>query len=269
MQQFSFAHNIFADGDPFLKGFLGFSLFPSADARRNASNYEADVIYILGYRYAKFVSSRVIMTIGQHADKKVTIRPRPIPDPDPKVADVERLYNAEAEPANLRDAIRKGDPDPAPGKEVWEDKTVGTGYGSDVVITFNPGVYADAMGQAPVNMLGRSDYVLLHELVHAMSDVSGMRADRMGAPAGYDNLEEFTAIVVANVYISENGEGYGSLVGGHGGQTLPVLLTGSQAFYNRYSSYMEQVCLNHVWLAKELKKATGIKHNPFVYCTSV
>lgn len=269
MQQFSFAHNIFADGHPYIEGFLGFSLLPSAGARRNASNYEAAVINILGYQYAKFVSSRVLMAIGKHRDRKVTIRPRPIPDPDPKVAEVERLYNAEAVATNERDAIRKGDPDPAPGKEVWEDKTVGTGLGSDVVITFNPGVYADAMGQAPVNLVGRSDYALLHELVHAMADVSGMRADRMGAPAGYDNLEEFTAIVVANVYRSENGEGYGMLVGGHGGQTLPVLLTGSQAFYNRHSSYMEQVCLNHGWLAKELKQATGISHNPFVYCAGV
>lgn len=262
MQQFSFAHNIFADGDPYLKGFFGLSLLPSAEARRNKSNYEVAVINILGHQYAKFVSSRVIMTIGQHPNRQVKIRPRPIADPDPEESEESRLYNAEAVPTNRLDAIRKGDKNE-------EDKTVGTGTGSDVVIRYNPGIYADAMGQAPLNLVGRSDYALLHELVHALGDVSGVNAKRMAGPAGYDNLEEFTAIVVANVYRSENGEGHGILVGGHGGQKLPLLLTGGQAFYNRYSSYMQQVCANHPRLAKELKQATGISHNPFVYCTGV
>lgn len=252
MQQFSFAHNIFADGDPFLKGFLGLSLFPSAEARRNASNYEAVVIYILVHQYAEFVGSRVMMAIGKHRDRKVTIRPRPILDPDPKVPETEfsRLYNASAGATDPRDARSAGE-------------------GSDVAIMYNPGVYADAMGLAPDTTAGLSDSILLHELVHAMSEVSGVLADQMGAPTGYDNLEEFTAVVVANVSRSENGQGYPKLREGHGFGTLPVLLTGSQAFYNRYSSYMEQICANHPWLAKELKQATGISHNPFVYCTSV
>lgn len=268
MQQFSYTHNVFADGDTYLKGFLGLSLFPSSEAKRNASNYESVISYMLGALYGKFVSSRVLMAIGQHKNRKVVIRPRPIPDPTPTVADDERLYNATAAPADRCDAFPKGTDCPAPGKEPWEDKTKGTGIGSDVVVDFNPGVYADAMGQAPVNLLGRSDYVLLHELVHALSDVSGTNAGSMGAPTGYDNLEEFTSIVVTNVYISETGGGYGSLVGGHGGQRLPVLLTGSQAFYNRYSTYMNQVCSNHPWLTNELRKATGISHNPFIYCGS-
>ncbi|MGC2221915.1 MAG: hypothetical protein WA624_05885 [Methylocella sp.] len=156
MQQFSFAHNIFADGDPFLKGFLGLSLFPSADARRSASNYEADVIYILGNQYATFVGSRVMMAIGKHRNRKVTIRPREIPDPDPKVPEFTRLYNASADPTDPRDARSAGGPSPAPGQD-WDGKTVGTGFGSDVVIMYNPGVYADAMGQAPVTTAGLSD----------------------------------------------------------------------------------------------------------------
>ncbi|MGH6813313.1 MAG: hypothetical protein ACREDM_13585 [Methylocella sp.] len=272
MQQFSFTHNIYADGDLYLKGFLGFSLLPSSEARRNKSNYETDIVYMLGKLYAKFVSSRVLMAIGQHQNRTVTIRLRPIPDPNPEVAEVERLYNATTEPSDSADTFRQGDQFTpyVPGKEPWQvAPIVGTGKGSDVEISFNPGVYADAMGQAPLNLLGQSDYVLLHELVHAMSDVSATRASGMGGPAGYDNLEEFTSIVVANVYISEVGGGYGRLVGGHGGERLPLLLTGSQAFYNRFSNYMEQVCANHPWLAKQLKQATGIAHNPFVHCSGV
>jgi hypothetical protein len=64
MQQFSFTHNVCADGEPYLRGFLGLDWCPSAEAKRNASNYEAVIIYMLGQLYGKFVSSRVLIGIG-------------------------------------------------------------------------------------------------------------------------------------------------------------------------------------------------------------
>jgi hypothetical protein len=198
----------------------------------------------------------------------VIIRPRPIPDPDPKVLDDVRLGNAETELANTRDATLEGKPYVPPGKDEWDGKSFGTGLGSDAEILFNPGVYRDAMGQVPpFTPFEHPDCGLLHELVHAMSAVSGTAAQEMGGPDTYKNLEEFTACVVENVYRSEHG--YGVLRGGHGYEIMPLLLRGSQAFYNRYSNYMQQVCANHPWLAGELHKATGIAHNPFVFCTGV
>jgi hypothetical protein len=161
MQQFSFTHNTYADEDPFLKGFLGLSLCPSAEAQRNASNYEADVVYLLRKLYAKFVSSRVLIRIGQYQNKKVIIRPRPIPDPDPTQLwdDKEvRLYGADTVPSNSSDAAPKGTEwkPVVPGKEPWQvkDKIVGTGLGSDAQILFNPGIMRT--GRAP--HLVRLDY---------------------------------------------------------------------------------------------------------------
>jgi hypothetical protein len=75
-------------------------------------------------------------------------------------------------------------------------------------------------------------------LQHAMSDVSGMNACAMSGPNGYDTLEEYKAIVVTNVLVSEEGGDWGSLLADHHGGLLPLALIDSQAFYNRYSAYM-------------------------------
>jgi hypothetical protein len=105
--------------------------------------------------------------------------------------------------------------------------------------------------------------------MQAISDVSGTNSFAKTGPNGYDNLEEFTAVEVTNVLISEDGGGWGRLLGDHHGGLLPLALIDSQAFYKRYSTYIEQVCVDQPWHVKELKKATGIEHNPFVYCTGV
>jgi len=267
MQKWRFASNMSVDGSAYLSGLLGLSLFPSNEAKRNAVNYEADVLQVLSYLQSRFTSSRIIMQISHHPSKQIVIRPLPIAPPDPKVPDIERLYNSFVEPSSKVDAIRQGENAPAPGKDPDEDRTQGTGKGSDAVIKFNPGVYADAMGMAPVYPFGRSDYVLVHELVHALSDVSGVNAETMACPDGYDNLEEFTAIVMRNVYESEVSGSGARLWGGHDGRPLPLLLVSGSGFYNRYKAYMEAVCRNHPLLCRELKTGTNITHNPFVYCS--
>jgi hypothetical protein len=122
------------------------------------------------------------------------------------------------------------------------------------------------MGAAPVYPFGRSDYVLVHELVHALSDVAGVSAVTMACPDGYDNLEEFTAVVIRNVYESEVSGSAASLWGGHDGRRLALLLREGRGFYNRYKPYMQAVCRNHPLLCRELKSGANIKHNPFVYC---
>lgn len=214
--------------------------------------------------------------IASHGNRNVVIRPRAIPDPSPDEDELERFYQATTSPSSQVDATHAGEAAPAPGKEPYEDPTKGSGQGSDALIEFNPGVYQDAMGAKPGNAsgqmywarVGRSDRVLLHELVHAMSDVAGVNAKTMTGPDGYDNLEEFTAIVISNVYAAETSGGTPpNLAGGHGGQVLPLLLHSSLAFYNRYKKYMQNVCDNHLRLVRLLKTATGISHNPFVFCT--
>src|SRR5262249_38031013 len=97
-------------------------------------------------------------------------------------------------------------------------------------------------------------------------DVSGVNAMHEGAPPQYENLEEFTAVVIANVYYAEVvGAMPATLLGGHGGPILPPMLKDSPVFYNRYRQHMQDLTDNHPEFVKKLKVATGIAHNPFVY----
>ena len=119
MQRSPFGHNIYVDGDPYLKGFLGLSLFPSAEAKSNAANYETVLTHMIANLWAKFTNSRVIQHINQYPSRNVIIRPRAIPDPDQdapplqQVPEEERQYNATAEPTREKDAILRGEPAPA------------------------------------------------------------------------------------------------------------------------------------------------------------
>jgi hypothetical protein len=276
--QSSVARNIDCDGSPYIKGLLGLSWFPSDGAKRNKATYEADINWMLRNIYSTFTGSQVILRIAFHRSKNVVIQPRSV-DFDPNIPQQDKIskdYNAITFPSSRADAIRAGDDAPAAGKDPTEDHTKGTGLGSDVTIQFNPGVYKDAMGAAPDTaddrkywelIIGRSDCALLHELVHAASDVSGVNAKHEAAPDQYENLEEFTAVEIANIYYAEVTGGMPTaLVGGHGGPLLSPELKDSRAFYNRYRQYMQNVCDNHPELVSKLKTATGIAHNPFGYC---
>jgi NleD-like pathogen effector protein (putative zinc metallopeptidase) len=82
------------------------------------------------------------------------------------------------------------------------DLRTGTGIGSDALIEFTPGAFQGPdmrlPGQAP-------DEVLFHELVHASRIMRGVyRSDFVNKE--YDEYEEYVAIVVANIYLSEKGQ---------------------------------------------------------------
>jgi hypothetical protein len=89
-------------------------------------------------------------------------------------------------------------------------KVKGTGKGSDVKLHFTPGIFAskDRTKRAPCDTGGgygsASDVILFHEMVHS---VRRMGAHQMAWPTegkllAYGNIEEFLAIVAANVYLS-------------------------------------------------------------------
>jgi hypothetical protein len=89
----------------------------------------------------------------------------------------------------------------------------GTGAGSDSEIHFTPqepvpicgsGVVASACrlrGQGEHN----PDETLLHELVHSLRELLGQFHRYPTVVSGYDNEEEFFAILLTNIYISEKG----------------------------------------------------------------
>lgn len=95
----------------------------------------------------------------------------------------------------------------------------GTGAGSAATILFTPGVFVRLQRFLGVATRGNApDEVLLHEIVHAMHDMHGFASCRplVGSLGAYENLGEFYAISIVNVYCSERNR---PLVGGH---TIPT-----------------------------------------------
>ena len=118
----------------------------------------------------------------------------------------------------------RGDPDD-PTTDVDErenavkGKGTGTGKGSDATIKFTPGIYGQA-GCHPEGTYGsKADEVLFHEMIHALRMMQGKyNAIPLGDRYyGYENEEEYLAIIATNVYMSANGVDNDGLRGGHDG----------------------------------------------------
>lgn len=89
---------------------------------------------------------------------------------------------------------------------------MGAGSGAHSQIRFTPSMYhaRSGPGQAP-------DEVLFHELVHASREMKGVFF-RMPVNKGYLDLEEYLAIILCNVYLSEKRQQV--FVGTHDGRAI-------------------------------------------------
>jgi hypothetical protein len=114
----------------------------------------------------------------------------------------------------------------------------GTGGGSDVKLHFTPGMWGDKdpKKRAPCDNGGRygarADDVLVHELVHTLRKLEGNEnaiptEDKL---RGYDDDEEFLAIVTTNVYISATKRNDQLRADHHGFKALAAPLNTSQGF---------------------------------------
>ena len=261
MRLWSFSPNIYVNGDSYLKGFLGLDWCPSAEAKRNKEWYETWCISNLDTLLHKFSSYWVLREIFAKTPKTITLIPLPksdmIPPPDIPANWIDPndlRCKAKVDPKDLGSATRVGE-------QVGDNATkMGTGYGSDAVLKINPWMYHNVGGSCPVAPGRGGDEILLHELVHGLSSISGVLANTMTGPMDFTNLEEFTAITFANVYSSETNR---PLRRDHGGFDLLTQHNTSATFYAKYGPYVDSVCANHPNLAGKLKIATGIAFNPF------
>ncbi len=74
---------------------------------------------------------------------------------------------------------------------------VGAGSGSDAQVFFSPErLRSQGPGMNP-------DEILFHEMVHAIRATQGVSTTGFKMSNDYDNQEEFTAVVVTNIYLSE------------------------------------------------------------------
>ena len=148
-----------------------------------------------------------IFKLGSH---KMIIRPWtnfPKIDPTKGVMPVAKNVNATASPTDFKGATPKGQQALScgvnPGTPVAG--VVGTGSGSDTVVAFSPEMWtvdgSNPLGTGP----GISaNEILVHEMTHGFRQMAGkLICNATPDQAGYDTSEEFTAILVSNMYRSE------------------------------------------------------------------
>jgi nucleoid-associated protein YgaU len=104
----------------------------------------------------------------------------------------------------------------------------GTGGGTDIEVHFSPELFATSTGPASL-----PDDILLHEMVHGLREMQGEFDQVPTGPQdlNYDNDEEFLAIVMSNIYVSEkNGPLAVLRKDHHGSQPLPDKESSSDGF---------------------------------------
>jgi Effector protein len=109
---------------------------------------------------------------------------------------------ADEEPDDDVDATARGKPVDYYKRKSSDVMRLGRGVGSDANIGFSPDVFK---GSAMAQPGHAPDEVLFHEMVHASRDMRG-KSDRKPANAGYGDQEEYLAIVLTNLFLSEKGQ---------------------------------------------------------------
>jgi hypothetical protein len=110
----------------------------------------------------------------------------------------------------------------------WLEK--GTGWGASVIVHYDKRrwVSGGPCGSFPGKPGSAPDEVLLHEMLHGLRDMAGQK-DLSKIGGDYDTMEEFYAILITNMYMSERGR---SLLrkNHHGHQPLEKKLSSSAGF---------------------------------------
>jgi hypothetical protein len=209
--------NIAVDGDGFLERPFGWSwlpaLAPSAEAKQNRDIYETWIERLLGYISTPAVGYWIVGSIQRAASHRVLIKPWQAPDEDSKRYSWERLTpdNAYVIPsdwagaANPNEVIQRREHEMSDGR-TWVEEIKGSGHGSDAFVYMTPWFLPSLSTQQCPRFAGRApDEVLLHEMVHALNVLTHQLAGYESAPAGFGNLEEFTAVLFTNLYSSQTG----------------------------------------------------------------
>jgi hypothetical protein len=260
--------NLGVDGSSYLKGFLGLDWAPSAEARRNVMIYE-HAVELLVLKLNGPATSFWILKEIESANRSLIIKPW---KHDPaKDAKLETHYMAYGEPDSYADATARGEAAKTiETSELSKSERLantGTGAGTNYVLYFTPYYLGESR---PTGAGYGADEVLLHELIHGLNSLKGNLRMTGGAPDGFDGLEEFSAILMTNLYTSQTG---GVLRQDHRGHTalpkLPVNLCDPQIFYNKYRDATQDCYKFHLSLGQIYKSwdASFVPFNPFRFCT--
>ncbi len=131
---------------------------------------------------------------------------------DPVDSDTTPMDVTHPDTEDYADAIAKGARFRRNGQRV-----VGTGAGANSIIGYSPELWGPG-GASRIRGAGYDpDEIMFHEMVHASRQMRGVQ-DYTSVYPLYDNVEEYIAIVLCNIYMSEKGAT--TLVGGHGDEPL-------------------------------------------------
>ena len=212
--------------------------------------YEQDTKKVLELIKSFAVGSAVIKAIGVASDAKKTVltvvpyKYDPKNDPEhlgPCNASTERQNEDAAEDGEHPDGdtyyLGRGDDPATRDHDERYDKSTkkGTGAGSDADVHFTAGIWGQGKDCSKGKIGALPDELLLHEMVHALRDMEGHRRAQPleGGLKPYDNLEEYLAILVANIYISakdKTGKKAVPLRGGDPDEALPDAQSTSVGF---------------------------------------
>jgi hypothetical protein len=198
------------------------------------------------------------------------------------------VCNATATPKNVRDATPAGYPvlmggasfeqlmEPSLLRDLLglpKEAVLGTGKGSDAVVNFSPSMFGYGASGACVGFAGAPgaspSQVLFHELAHAYRANRGVLHTRptVGGSVNYTNMEEFFAVVLSNVLISDPtySSGNRTLRADHAGfNPLSAALSTSRGFVSHAPNRnkMRELVASEPQLTKALKGVQSY-FNPF------
>jgi len=260
--------NLAVDGSDYLKGIFNLSCFPSAEAKQNVVVYERSVEHLVNRLNGPATSFWVLNEIAS-SNKTLTIKPWH--HDAAKDRKTETHYMAYGEPGSYADATASGEnAKTIETSELSKSERIanmGTGAGTNYVLYFTPFYVGESRPPGPGN---GADEMLLHELVHGLNSLKGNLRMTGGAPDGFDGMEEFTAILITNLYTSQIG---GTLRHDHRGHTplpkAPLNLCDPQVFYNKFRDAVQDCYKFHPSLGTIYKSwdASFVPFNPFRFCT--
>jgi hypothetical protein len=161
-------------------------------------------------RIARAVTGRAVLgEIARYRNLTLTIQPNPTKEVTSAATSSQNPLAATPRGEVPLACVNRTQPIGTPLRKLG----VGTGEGSSAFINFYPRGMADsvlppspATCAAGLTRVGlEDDDILLHELVHAVRRLHGRSLCRASGN-GYENQEEFFAIFLANIYLSEKGK---------------------------------------------------------------
>ena len=164
--------------------------------RRAKKDYETDVTFAIYEIASHPVGQALLAEFDMTPSQTVSIHPWANED--------EANSSASADDPN--DATSVGMPKlDTRGRPSARRQGSGTGEGSDATVNYTASMWgADGTARATGPGTGK-DELLLHELVHAARSVVGVHY-RLPVNLLYDNEEEFLAVFITNIYLSNKGQ---------------------------------------------------------------